>query len=521
MSLRHEDKRRKGVFFGLMFHYKPQRVIASLHDINAILITGGVDAKLVSVGLEFVHHLAEGVIDAHHAQVFTLQSHEGVGRIGINRDGWVVVLADTIFTIMLFVLLGIHGLNDVFQRRRIDVAVGKGVIGTDEHDGGIVAYGDVLYNLIAATVAADGGILHTELVDPSMALVVMTVGRDFQEEHIVLVAAIETVGFNDISHGSFAVRVASKEEVDQHGLASVEDVIEVDLVAVDVDGGEVGHDFRGATGCGSDRLLDDFAEVAVDVGRHGINHVFRVRRQVTEGIGNDVGTRHAVSPEVFGKLEACDAHPFLDLGFGGHHVGIGGAVFIGREGGRDFGLQHLVDGDAHLRVIARRIAVMLLQAELFQSVDDRLGIVDGPQVLDDDGTIGGDNDESGIGTDLILVANRGATSLSTDGGVLHAVGVHPIETGGITVACGDFHIEHIMHVATHRIVGFHHFGRCLLAGATGGEEEVDKHILATVKDVEQVDFGAVNVSSREVDGLCERTLRFQAETEGQRENKGK
>ena len=78
-----------------------------------------------------------------------------------------------------------------------------------------------------------------------------------------------------------------------------------------------------------------------------------------------------------------------------------------------------------------------------------------------------------------------------------------------------------MHVATHGIVGLDNFRGGLLARAAGSEEEIDEDGLSTIEDVEQVDFGAVNVSSREVDGLSERTLRFQAKTKGQSENKGK
>ena len=94
-------------------------------------------------------------------------------------------------------------------------------------------------------------------------------------------------------------------------------------------------------------------------------------------------------------------------------------------------------------------------------------------------------------------------------------------TDGIAVAVGDFHVEHIVHVAAHGIIGFHYFGRGLLARAAIGEEEIDEHSLTTVKNVEQMDFGAVAVGSRKVDGLCERTLRFQAKTKGQREDKSK
>jgi hypothetical protein len=91
---------------------------------------------------------------------------------------------------------------------------------------------------------------------------------------------------------------------------------------------------------------------------------------------------------------------------------------------------------------------------------------------------------------------------------------------GVSTTAGDFHVIHIMHIATHGIIGFHYFWGGLLAGTAGGVEEVNEHSLTAVKDVEQVDFSAVTVGSREVNCLRVRTLRFQAKTNGQREEEG-
>ena len=157
----------------------------------------------------------------------------------------------------------------------------------------------------------------------------------------------------------------------------------------------------------------------------------------------------------------------------------------------------------------------------FKLIDDGLSIVDRPKVLDDDLMVRHDEDDSGVLANAILAANARTACLPADGGVLNAVCVHPVETSRIAVASGDFHIEHIMHVATHGIVGLDNFRGGLLARAAGSKEEIDEDGLSTIEDVEQVDFGAVNVSSREIDGLCERTLRFQAKTKGQSENEGK
>ena len=77
-----------------------------------------------------------------------------------------------------------------------------------------------------------------------------------------------------------------------------------------------------------------------------------------------------------------------------------------------------------------------------------------------------------------------------------------------------------MHVAAHGIVGFDYFRSSLLARTAGGEEEVDQHSLSPIEDIKQMDFSAVDVSCCEIEGMSVRTLRLQAKTDGQREDKG-
>ena len=84
----------------------------------------------------------------------------------------------------------------------------------------------------------------------------MSVGCDFHIEHIVLVAAIEAIGFNDVVHGCLAELVAIEEEVDEHRLTCIEDAVKVDFVAVDIDGSKVRHNVAAAAGCGGDRFLN-------------------------------------------------------------------------------------------------------------------------------------------------------------------------------------------------------------------------------------------------------------------------
>ena len=81
MFLRHEDKRRKVVFSILMFHHKPQSLFTSLHDINTVFIARRVDAEFAAVGLKFVYHLAEGIVDTHRAEVFAAESCEVISGI--------------------------------------------------------------------------------------------------------------------------------------------------------------------------------------------------------------------------------------------------------------------------------------------------------------------------------------------------------------------------------------------------------------------------------------------------------
>ena len=122
---------------------------------------------------------------------------------------------------------------------------------------------------------------------------------------------------------------------------------------------------------------------------------------------------------------------------------------------------------------------------------------------------------------MVLVDNGSATTCRANSWVLNAIVVDPVLASRIGIVRSDFHVVHVVHIAAHDGVGFGNLRSGLLAGAAGGVEEVDKHGLATVEDVEQMDFGAVAVGSREVDGCRERALRFQAKTKGQREDEGK
>ena len=67
-----------------MFHYKFQRIFIALDEIHTVFVARSVDAKFAAIGFEFIHLLAESVIDAHRAEVFALQGHEVVGGIRIK-----------------------------------------------------------------------------------------------------------------------------------------------------------------------------------------------------------------------------------------------------------------------------------------------------------------------------------------------------------------------------------------------------------------------------------------------------
>lgn len=70
-----------------------------------------------------------------------------------------------------------------------------------------------------------------------------------------------------------------------------------------------------------------------------------------------------------------------------------------------------------------------------------------------------------------------------------------------------------MHVAAKTSVGFGNFWCGLIARTTSGVEEVDEDTLTVIKNVEQMDFGAVAIGCREINSLRMRTLCFQAKAE--------
>ena len=125
-----------------------------------------------------------------------------------------------------------------------------------------------------------------------------------------------------------------------------------------------------------------------------------------------------------------------------------------------------------------------------------------------DGVVGHNQDDCGEGGYVVLVADRCSPSNTADCWIFHSIIVYPVDTSRITVASGNFHKKHIVHVAAQGRIGLDKLRTSLLARTTGSEEEVDKHRLTAIKDVEQMYFGAVNVSSCEVNSLSEIGLRF-------------
>ena len=126
--------------------------------------------------------------------------------------------------------------------------------------------------------------------------------------------------------------------------------------------------------------------------------------------------------------------------------------------------------------------------------------------------VGHDEDDSGIGTNTVGVADGITTTGSSNGRVFHSVVLTPVLTGWVSIIRGDFHIIHIVLITAHSIIRFNHLGSGLLARTASGIEEIDEYSLATVENVEQMDFGTVAVSSRKVNGLGEWALRLQAKT---------
>ena len=147
--------------------------------------------------------------------------------------------------------------------------------------------------------------------------------------------------------------------------------------------------------------MNHCTQIAIRVGSDGINHIFRVGLQLGEGVRKGFLCGEAISVEVLVEFHTHHGEPLLHFALGGQQVVVGGAVGIGREGGRHLGLQHLVDADSHLGVVDRCVAVVLLHALCLKGADDGLGAGDGPKVLDDDGAVGGDKDDGGLGRNVV------------------------------------------------------------------------------------------------------------------------
>lgn len=217
---------------------------ASLYKKHAIGILVRRNDKLFTYGLELVNLLSHRVINAYRSQVFATDCDCAVGRIGINRyrlafNGF----QNSIHALMRFkaaVLLqqrdhllyreGVHG------RIALD---GDAAVGHDEDDGGAGRDAILVEDLGATAFHADGGILDIEFINPPLThLVVVDVG-DLHEEHVVLVASHLGVGTGNVRLNLAAAATGVEEKVDEHGLASVEDVEKVDFFAVAVGGREV------------------------------------------------------------------------------------------------------------------------------------------------------------------------------------------------------------------------------------------------------------------------------------------
>ena len=55
-----------------MGDYETQGVFACLDEIDAVAVAGRVDLEFVALGFQFIHLLAEDVIDKHGAALFAL-----------------------------------------------------------------------------------------------------------------------------------------------------------------------------------------------------------------------------------------------------------------------------------------------------------------------------------------------------------------------------------------------------------------------------------------------------------------
>ncbi len=136
----------------------------------------------------------------------------------------------------------LHGVHHILGRERIEIqqaSDGDAAVGHDEDERGAGLDAVKVEDLVAAAVLPDGGELYAIFVGPLLAGGIAVDVRNLDVEHIVHVAAHLGIGTRNVGRNHLALAASVEEEVDEDGLASVEDFEEVVGLPVAVGDGEV------------------------------------------------------------------------------------------------------------------------------------------------------------------------------------------------------------------------------------------------------------------------------------------
>ncbi len=214
------------------------------HHVNASFIFAEVEGDALGTDGSVIHHLAEGVEDANVAKVFAANGDEIPYWIWIDREALAIdIFPNGISALVRFkVAILLQKRDHLLYRERIHGRIafdGDAAVGHDKDDCRTSRDAISVEDVSTSAFSSYGGIFHIEFIDPLLAdLVVVDVGN-FHEEYIMLIAAHFGVSASDIRLYLTAAATGVKEEINEYCLTSVEDVEQVNFVAVDVGSREV------------------------------------------------------------------------------------------------------------------------------------------------------------------------------------------------------------------------------------------------------------------------------------------
>ena len=206
------------------------------------MVLGGWDNQLRFVGEEGFDFLSQCVVKAYFAKAFAAEGHAFVGGIGEQGQRRAVFIhADAAAVVRLKPVLS-HGVHHVLRGEWIEIQQsfdGDAAVGHDEDERGAGLDAIQVEHLIAPAVLSDGGKFNAVFVGPLLTSGIAVDVGNFNIKHVVHVAAHLGVGTRDIGRNHLALAASVEEEVDEDGLASVEDLEEVVSLSMAVGDGEV------------------------------------------------------------------------------------------------------------------------------------------------------------------------------------------------------------------------------------------------------------------------------------------